>query len=244
MLESIRRVDSYYYTIFALIVTAVSAVFFLGFASSFVIQLVLVPLVAGIADFVVKKIKSGKTKFPKDAIITGLILAMVMSPSPVYVQIIVSLVAILHKHIIKIENRKLFNPAAFGLLFAWIVFNSPPAWWAFVTPAVFLFLFSDYLIGRLPLAVTFYLLSVALISVSSFVTSSELSLNLISYPLLFFASVMVVEPKTSAITTKGMVLEGILLAATIFAVQQFTSIDMFIPMLLLMNLFVHFRIIK
>jgi Na+-translocating ferredoxin:NAD+ oxidoreductase RnfD subunit len=240
----IRRVDAYYYTILALIVTAVSGLFFLGVNSSFVLQLILIPLVTGIADFALKKIKSGKTKFPKDAVITGLILAMVLAPSPFYIQVIVGLVAIAQKYVIKLNDRKLFNPAAFGLLFAWIAFGSAPAWWAVVTPAVFLFLFSDYLIGRLPLALTFYVVYVALASATGYLTSGTPSLNILNYPLLFFATVMVVEPKTSAITKKGMVMEGALLALGISIIQQFVPIDLFIPMLLLMNVIVHFRILK
>lgn len=239
----IRRVDAYYYTILALIATAVSGLFLLGVNSSFILQIILIPLVTGIADLVLKKIKSGKIKFPKDAVITGLILAMVLSPSPVYMQIIVGLVAITQKYVIKLNNRKLFNPAAFGLLFAWIVFGSPPAWWAVATPAVFLFLFSDYLIGRLPLSLTFYIVYVALVTIGSYITTT-FSLNVLSYPLLFFATVMVVEPRTSAITKTGMITEGILLAIVIFAIQQFIPIDVFIPMLLLANLLVHFRILK
>ena len=240
----VRKVNAYYFTIVALIITAVSGLLILGATSSFVLQLILIPSVTGVVDFTLKKMRYGKLKFPSDAVITGLIIAMVLSPSPVYMQIIVALVAILQKYIIKIDNRKLFNPAAFGLLFAWIVFGSPPAWWAFVTPAVFLFLFSDYLIGRLPLALTFYLGYVVLASVSGYLTTGTLSLNIISYPLLFFAAVMVVEPKTSAITMKGMLTEGILLALLVVAVQQFIPIDAFIPILLLMNLLVHFRILK
>ena len=240
----IRRVDAYYYTILALIVTAVSGLFLLGVNSSFVLQLILIPLVTGTVDLILKKIKSGKIKFPKDAVITGLILAMVLSPSPVYLQIIVGLVAIAQKYVIKLNNRKLFNPAAFGLLFAWIAFGSAPAWWAVATPAVLLFLFSDYLIGRLPLSLTFYIASVGLVSISNYFTTGVFSPNILSYPLLFFATVMVVEPKTSAVTKRGMVIEGVLLAVGIFIIQQFIPIDVFIPMLLLMNLFVHFRMVK
>lgn len=244
MLESIKKINVYYYTIFALIATAVSGLFFIGFSLQFIIPLLLIPTVTGVADIILKRIRFGKWKYSPSGGITGLILAMVLSPIPIYAQVIVGLVAILQKHIIKINNRHIFNPAAFGLLFAWVVFSAPPAWWAVATPAVFLFLFSDYLIRKLPLSLTFYLVYVSLVSISSFFTTGTFSLSILSYPLLFFALVMVVEPRTSAVTMKGMVIEGVVLAVTIFAIQQFTSIDMFIPMLLLMNLLVYFRIVK
>ncbi len=240
----VRKVNVYYFTIIALIITAVSGLFILGATFSFVLQLILIPSVTGVVDFTLKKIRYGKLKFPSDAVITGLIIAMILSPSPVYMQIIVALFAILQKYIIKINNRKLFNPAAFGLLFAWLVFGSPPAWWAVGTPLVFLFIFSDYLLGRIPLSATFYLAYLSLASVLGYFGTGIFSLNLISYPLIFFATVMVVEPRTSAITMKGMVIEGAVLAALTVAAQQFVPIDVFIPALLLMNLLVHFRVLK
>lgn len=243
MIEWIKRINVYYYTITALVITAVTGLFFVGFTSRFIIPLILIPSVTGIADIILKRIRLGKWLYSPSAGITGFILAMVLSSLPIYAQIIIGIVAILQKHLIRHDNRHIFNPAAFGLLFAWLVFKSPPAWWAVATPAVFLFLFSDYLIGRLPLSFSFYLVSTILISAFSYFTEGVLS-NVISYPLLFFAMVMVVEPRTSAITKKGMFIEGILLASGIFAIQQFLPVDVFVPMLLLMNLLVHFRILK
>mgnify|MGYP001587789918 CR=1 FL=1 len=243
-IENIRKVNVYYYTIFALIATAVSGLFLIGSSSQFIVPLLLIPSVTGVADVILKRIRFGKWKYSPSATITGFILAMVLSPLPIYAQIIVGIVAILQKHLIKRNNRHIFNPAAFGLLFAWVVFGSAPAWWAFITPAVFLFLFSDYLIGRLPLSLTFYTVSVGLVSVSSYFTTGIFSPTVLSYPLIFFATVMVVEPRTSAMTKKGMIIEGALLSLGVFAVQQFLPIDVFIPMLLLMNLLVHFKILK
>ena len=240
----IRKVNVYYYTIFALIVTAVSGLFFIGFSLEFVIPLLLIPIVTGVTDVVLKRIRFGKWAYSPSVGITGLILAMVSSPLPIYAQVIIGLVAILQKHIIRHDGRHIFNPAAFGLLFSWTVFGGVPAWWAVGTPFVLLFLFSDYLIRRLPLSLTFYFVYVALVSISSIFTTGTLSLSFVSYPLLFFATVMVVEPRTSAVTMKGMVIEGILLALGIVITQQFVPIDVFIPMLLLMNLLVHFRIVK
>ncbi|MBI2005331.1 MAG: RnfABCDGE type electron transport complex subunit D [Candidatus Aenigmarchaeota archaeon] len=239
----IRKVNVYYYTIFALIVTAASSLFFIGFSPQFIIPLLLIPSVTGVTDLILKSIRFHKLTYSPSAGITGLILAMVLPSLAIYQQIIVGLVAILQKHLIRHDNRHIFNPAAFGLLFAWFVFKSPPAWWAVATPAVFLFLFSDYLIGRLTLSFSFYLVSTILISAFSYFTEGVLS-NVISYPLLFFAMVMVVEPRTSAITKKGMFIEGILLASGIFAIQQFLPVDVFVPILLLMNLLIHFRILK
>ena len=244
MSEGIGKINVYYYTIFALIITAVAGLFFIGLNYSFILQLVLIPVVTQAADVIIKRMRFGKLSYSPSATITGLILAMVLPSVPVYVQIIVGLVAIIQKHIIRISGRHIFNPAAFGLLFAWIVFGNAPAWWAAATPAVFLFLFSDYLIGRLPLSMTFYLVYVALVSGFSYFTIGVFSLGILSYPLLFFAAVMVVEPRTSTVTKKGMVMEGALLALGISIIQQFVPIDLFIPMLLLMNVIVHFRVLK
>lgn len=187
MIEWIKRINVYYYTITALIVTAVTGLFFVGFTSKFIIPLILIPSVTGIADLLLKSFRFHKLTYSPSAGITGLILAMVLTPLPIYQQIIVGLVAILQKHLIKRDNRHIFNPAAFGLLFAWIVFGSPPVWWAVATFAVFLFLFSDYLIERLPLSFSFYLVSTILVSAFVYFTTGVFSFSILSYPLLFFA---------------------------------------------------------
>ncbi|MBI1978817.1 MAG: hypothetical protein HYS62_02005 [Candidatus Aenigmarchaeota archaeon] len=240
----IRKVNVYYYTIFALIATAVAGLTFIGFSSTFIIPLIILPFVTQTTEIILKGIKLGKWGYSPSATITGFILAMVLSPLPLYAQIIVGMVAILQKYIIRRDRRHIFNPAAFGLLFAWLAFGTPPAWWAAATPAVFLFLFSDYLIGRLPLALTFYMVYVGLVSGIGYFATGTFSPSLLSYPLLFFALVMVVEPRTSAITKTGMITEGILLAIGIFAVQRFVPIDLFVPALLLANILVHFRVLK
>jgi len=240
----IRKVNVYYYTTFALIATAVSSLFFIGFSPQYIIPLLLIPSVTGVTDLILKSVRSRKLTYSPSAGITGLILAMVLPSLAIYQQIIVGLIAILQKHLIRHDNRHIFNPAAFGLLFAWVVFGSAPAWWSVVTPAVLLFLFSDYLIGRIPLALTFYVVYVISVTVSSYITTGVFSPSVLNYALLFFSLVMVVEPRTSAVTKKGMIIEGILLALLVVAVQQFIPVDFFIPMLLLMNMLVHFRILK
>lgn len=240
----IRKVNVYYYTILALILTAIAGLTFIGFSSAFIIPLIVLPFVTQATEIVLKRIRLGKWSYSPSATITGFILATILSPLPIYAQIIVGVIAILQKYIIRHDRRHIFNPAAFGLLFAWLVFGTPPAWWAATTPIVFLFLFSDYLIGRLPLALTFYLVYAGLVSGTAYFTTGTFSPSVPSYPLLFFALVMVVEPRTSAITKKGMLVEGILLASTVFAIQRFLPLDIFVPMLLLMNLLVHLRILK
>ena len=244
MLESVRKINVYYYTIFALIVTAVSGLFIAGVNTSFILQLIIVPIVTALADIMMKRIRFGKIMYSPSATITGLILAMVLPALPIYALVIIGLIAILQKHIIKIRDRHIFNPAAFGLLFAWITFGTPPAWWATATPAILLFLISDFLIKKLTLSVTFYLAYLILFSISNYLSSGLFAPTLLNYPLLFFATVMVVEPRTSAITRIGMLIEGILLGLGVFAIQQFLPIDVFIPMLLLMNLLVHLRVLK
>lgn len=244
-LGKIRKINAYYYTAAVLIATAISGLFFIGVKISFILSLILIPTVTGLTDIIVKRVRFGRWRYSPSAGITGLIIATVLSPISIYAQIIIGLIAILQKHIIKLNNRHIFNPAAFGLLFGWLVFGNAPAWWAFVSPIVFLFLFSSYLIGRLPLALTFYFVYGILLIMLNYFTNGALSANIfLNYPLLFFATVMVTEPKTSAITKKGMITEGVLLALAIFTIQRYFPIDLFIPMLLLANVLVYFRIIK
>ena len=63
-------------------------------------------------------------------VITGLIVADVLShATPFYLVALITAVALMSKHILKAGRKPLFNPAAFGLLFAIAVFSTGQSWW-------------------------------------------------------------------------------------------------------------------
>jgi Na+-translocating ferredoxin:NAD+ oxidoreductase RnfD subunit len=71
-----------------------------------------------------------KRIFPDGAVLTGLIVAMVLSTSvPWYICGITGVIADLSKHLFKVKRKPIFNPAAFGLAVAIALFGSGQSWW-------------------------------------------------------------------------------------------------------------------
>ncbi len=68
--------------------------------------------------------------FSDGGVITALIVADVLSHmTPLYVVMATTAVALLSKHTLKVGRKPIFNPAAFGLLFALVVFGTGQSWW-------------------------------------------------------------------------------------------------------------------
>ena len=87
-------------------------------------------LSAVVVDMSIAYILRREYIFPSGAIITGLIIAMVLSPQePWYIPLITSAIAILSKHLLKTRRRPIFNPAALGLFFAGIFLPGGQSWW-------------------------------------------------------------------------------------------------------------------
>ncbi|MBI3620429.1 RnfABCDGE type electron transport complex subunit D [Candidatus Roizmanbacteria bacterium] len=65
------------------------------------------------------------------SIVTGLIIGLLTSPFlPWYVVIIAALIAVFSKQFIRLNKQHIFNPAAFGLFSAGLLFHYDISWWA------------------------------------------------------------------------------------------------------------------
>jgi len=68
--------------------------------------------------------------FPDGAVLTGLIVALVLSTMvPWYLCAFTAAIAILSKHLLKVQRRPVFNPAAFGLVVTILAFSTAQSWW-------------------------------------------------------------------------------------------------------------------
>uniref|UniRef100_A0A7C4XMR4 RnfABCDGE type electron transport complex subunit D n=1 Tax=candidate division WWE3 bacterium TaxID=2053526 RepID=A0A7C4XMR4_UNCKA len=168
---------------------------------------------------------------PYSALITALILALVVDPVAGWHKIaIISFFAIASKHFIQRSSKHIFNPAAFGLLLVWLIFNEYPAWWAasLNSPQLlsllnlpillmlgFIFWVSGFKFKRyyvvLSYLLTFGLLFELFISFNSSVESFARTLTNVG--MLFFAFLMLPEPKTTPIKNRQQIIYGSLIAA-------------------------------
>ncbi len=171
-----------------------------------------------------------KTLFvPYSAVITGLILALIIDPSLSWFQIfIICFVAMGLKNFLRFSNRHIFNPAAAGLLAGWMIFGASPAWWgaSLYTPGAVSFLnviiylslttlafISCYRYKKWSTVLSFLLVFTILspLFFSSFSIKSLIS-TVLGPGMLFYTTVMLVEPITSPVNKKRQMLYGVTVA--------------------------------
>ncbi|HDX9588009.1 TPA: RnfABCDGE type electron transport complex subunit D [Bacillus pseudomycoides] len=81
-------------------------------------------------DTLIAVLKKRKLTFPDGAAITGLIVALVLSPMvSSYTSAFTAAIAIASKHLFTVKKKPIFNPAAFGLLITAVLFSSGQSWW-------------------------------------------------------------------------------------------------------------------
>lgn len=165
-----------------------------------------------------------KRILPDGALITGLIIALVLSTvTPLLIVAMTAIIAILSKHLLVFKRKPIFNPAAFGLLVSILLFQTGQSWWgAFGDSPVWMMLFlliGGYLIenrvNKFPqvfafLATTFILLLI-MGQLTMTVAADAFRLPFIN-ATLFFGFFMLTDVPTSPAKTKDQVLFGIMVA--------------------------------
>lgn len=227
--DSWNRLDVYHLIIIFLVISGLSAVY-LTKNVSFLLQLIVAPIVAIILDIAINYAKTKHMIKPLTAAITGLIIALVLPASLMYVAA-ASAIAIVSKHVIKWKGRNLFNPAALGILAVTLIFAVDTSWWISASLLTLLGFLVVFKLGRLRTSLAF--LAVYLVLV--YATTQQILPDMTA---IFFATIMLIEPKTSPYTKKGMIVFGIATAVLVVAIQPLQlGKDPFLIGLLTMNLF-------
>ncbi len=227
----------YDYMIIILIVVAIAGMYTTGLHH--LQQLVVVPAAAAVLDYAIKFYRFKTKKFPKTAIISGMLVAMVIEAS-LPLQIAAAFIAILSKHVIIWKQSNIFNPAALAIIVTGFL-GAGATWWAASTPLVLLGIFITYKIRKVILAASFLIIYFAL----SIITAPNFSVHyLYNLYALFFALFMLIEPKTSAHTRKAMIVFGVSAAMLAFSMQfiplPILPVDFLLFSLLVMNIFTPF----
>lgn len=193
-------------------------------------QIVPVVIVTTLTDSIIKYLKLKYWKISLSAAITGLIIGLTgqFGENP-WILILIGIAAMLIKFFVKIEGRHIFNPAASGLLTGMLFFNSYPSWWVGGENFWIFLIWIPILLYKMrrwaPMAG--FLLPVTLFNGVNILTSAS---------LLFFVSVMLIEPKTSPATTKLGLIYGLVVAVSYLAIGRFFQFDPLLVGLLIANL--------
>lgn len=198
--------------------------------------LVTAVLVAGGIDlFVLRKIRGG-WEFPSGAVLTGLIVAMILTPQePWYVAAATSAVAIASKYAARTRSANIFNPAALALVATFYVFNTGQSWWGALpntTPLALVVLLATgaFIVDRVnkvPLVLVFLFTYFGLFTLTSFLSNPGGVAELFRAPdlhaVLFFAFFILTDPPTSPVRYPDQIVCAVLVALASYATFEWVG---------------------
>lgn len=172
-------------------------------------SLLVLPLLAVGVDLAFQRARFSNLRFPDAALATGLFVALILTPTvPLQFGAAAVFVAVSVRHALRLGGRPWFNPAAFGVLSAVVLFGVAPAWWVGIGPngEVAVVLLGALLLARTPrqwrlpaaFLATYLAFSVIQHVFAGASTDPKiLLLTLVDPATLFFALFMLVEPRTA-----------------------------------------------
>lgn len=185
---------------------------------------------AMLIDAAILRGMKGKWFFPSGALLTGLIVAMILSPrEPWYVETITSVIGVLSKYAVRIRTANVFNPAALALVATFYVFHTAQSWWGAlpeISPIALAVLLAAgayiaYKVNKIPAVLAFLGAYYALATISAFVGDPRRVAALYRAPdlhaALYFAFFMVTDPPTSPPKHRDQLAFGVIVALASFA---------------------------
>ncbi len=215
----INRFTIYHYIISFLIVLHLVSAFFYGFGVKALLPVLIAVVTTTSLDLLIEYFKSKTWQFPQSALISGLFVGGLLTQDlQWYLYVLAGAIAILSKHLIRIQQRHIFNPANFGVLLVSIIFNAQHTWWI-SSPLILVLIFGIFIIWRLrrfdltmSFLVSYYLINLA-IEFSQGTQFQEIYYTIIHGGVIYFFSMyMLIEPRTNPITRKQRIIYGILVA--------------------------------
>ncbi len=171
-----------------------------------VVPLIALPALALETDVLFQMFRYRKIRAPDAAMATGLLLALLLPPTVPLIQAVgVASAAIALRHVLRIQDRPVLNPAAAGVLMGALFFGLAPSWWGSIgmwLVAVLGILVTLRTPGswRIPAA---FFLSYGVLSVLGILALGEVTspmvllLSAVDPAMLFFGFFMVPEPRSS-----------------------------------------------
>lgn len=185
---------------------------------------------AGVIDLLILKQRKGAWEFPSGAVLTGLIVAMVLSPhQPWYVAATASIIAIPSKYYVRTRSANILNPAAVGLVAVYYLFHAEQNWWGGlpeVTPVALIALFAGGIfitdrVNKTPLVISFLGAYFVLFSSTAFLGNPAHVVEIFRAPdlqeVLFFAFFILTDPPTSPNKYADQIVCGLLVAVMSYA---------------------------
>jgi Na+-translocating ferredoxin:NAD+ oxidoreductase RnfD subunit len=184
-------------------------------------------------DVIFSLIERKKRIRPDGAVITGLIIALILSITSSWIIVVAtSIISILSKHLLVHKKKPIFNPAAFGLLLSILIFQSQQSWWGafgdLPSWTIVFLLIGGYAatnrINKFPQVFSFLGTYFGLLYLMWYLHIGDVPDALLPpfiNATLFFAFLMLTDPPTSPAKVKGQIIFGILTATVGTVVYAF-----------------------
>jgi Na+-translocating ferredoxin:NAD+ oxidoreductase RnfD subunit len=188
-------------------------------------------LAACLVELAVTRFLGAQWEVPTSALITGLIVAMVLSPhQSAVVAIVASVIAIGSKYVLRTRREHIFNPAAFALVAVILIFGADESWWGALAdlawPLSLLLLAAGVIVAqktnKFPQVLAFlasYFLLFTLVSLGNPAAVAEMFRDPYAQSALFLAFFMLTDPPTSPSRYVDQVWFGVLAAVICVATE-------------------------
>jgi Na+-translocating ferredoxin:NAD+ oxidoreductase RnfD subunit len=185
---------------------------------------------AAVVDAPILRYREGEWLVPDGAILTGLIVAMILSPmQPWWVAAVTSAIGVASKYVMRVGRANVFNPAALALVATFYIFNTGQNWWGALPelpPIALVLLFASGVfiadrVNKLSAVIAFLGVYYLFATIAAFggnpAKVAELYRSPDLHAALFFAFFMVTDPPTSPPKARDQLWFGAIVAVVSFA---------------------------
>lgn len=189
-------------------------------APDIILQALYLVIACNLANKILSKLFGAVTNI-ESALITALILSLIVGPLNLFRNFgfltFLAFVAMASKYLLAFKQRHIFNPAAASIVITTIAGGLGASWWVGNLPLVPFALLGGILIlakiKRFTLALTFLAFY--------FILGGSNTVNTFLYsPIIFFTTIMLIEPSTSPVETKKQLSYAALVAISLFFYQK------------------------
>lgn len=184
-------------------------------------------IAAMLVDAPVLRWRNGAWEFPSGALLTGLIVAMVLSPTASWLAAAVAAGAgVGAKYVFRTRSANVFNPAALGIIVVHYAFGAGQSWWGAlgdVTPLAVVLLvatgvFITDRVNKLPLVLAYLGVYFLIFTAAAFVREPARVAEIFRPPdvqaVLFFAFFILTDPPTSPVRYPEQLMAAPIVAVT------------------------------